>query len=149
MADRMAAEGVTDSPREHVAEHIHRYLVSNGDDGFLWGGSPTLLLTTRGRITKRLRRTALIFGRFGEDYVVVASRGGADDHPQWFRNLAVDPEVMIQVKGEIHHGRARIASDEERDELWKLMVAIYPSYDDYRARTSREIPVVVIEVDRA
>ena len=145
----MAEEEIVDSPREMVSDHLRRYLSTDGDDGYLWRGSPTLLLTTRGRKTGKLRRTALIFGQRGEDCVVVGSRGGADAHPQWFLNLSAEPEVVIQIKGAVHRGRARIATGPERAQLWKLMCSIYPSYEEYQQKTSREIPVVVIETVRS
>lgn len=76
-----------------VARHIREYVETDGRKGHRWNGVPTLLLTTRGRRTGKLRRTALIYGRDGDAYVVVASRGGARHHPQWYLNLAPDPEV--------------------------------------------------------
>lgn len=128
-----------------VREHLHRYVATDGENGHEWRGAPTLLLTTRGRRSGNLRRTPLIYGRAGEDYVVVASKGGTPQHPGWFFNLAADPEVVIQVMGDEMPARARVAEGGERDRLWGLMTGIWPAYDDYQARTSREIPVVVLE----
>lgn len=144
----MEDEPVIDSPREMVSEHINRYVTSDGNDGFLWHGAPTLLLTTRGRVTKALHRTALIFGRRGDDIILVASRGGAPQHPQWFENLRVDARVRVQIKSETMAATARVAEFEERHDLWALMCAIWPMYNEYQRKTEREIPIVVITPDR-
>ena len=134
-----------DSPTQWVREHTQRYLETAGEDGYLWRGVPTLLLTTRGRRSGQMRRTALIFGRDGDTYVVVASRGGAPEHPLWYLNLCDSPAVEVQVKDERFRARARPATADERPRLWRLMADIWPAYDEYQTRTPREIPVVVIE----
>jgi deazaflavin-dependent oxidoreductase (nitroreductase family) len=134
-----------DSARDWVAEHTRRYVESGGKDGYMWRGVPTLVLTTRGRKTKRLRRNALIFGRHGDAYVVVASYGGAPDHPLWYRNLVAEPQVTIQVGPDVMTGTARDATKAEKAALWPQMVDIWPAYDEYQARTDRDIPVVIIE----
>ncbi len=142
----MEKDDVIDSPREKVSDHIRRYLNSDGDDGYLWNGVPTLLLTTRGRKSERLRRTALIFGKNGDNYLIVASKGGAPQNPLWFENIIAEPKVTIQVKGEVSRGHARLATPQERASLWSIMTDIWPAYDEYQAKTTREIPLVVIEV---
>jgi len=126
-------------------EHAKRYAATNGEDGFLWNGVPTLLLTTTGRKTGEQRTTPLIFGQDGDKYLVVASRGGAPTHPKWYLNLSEQPEVELQVKGDKFKARARAANDAEKPALWKIMSAIWPAYDEYQTRTKREIPVVVFE----
>ena len=126
-------------------EHVRRYRETDGEVGYLWNGVPTLLLTTTGRRTGEPTTTPLIFGRDGDDYVVVASKGGAPAHPGWYRNLSKDSEVELQVKGKRLRGRARTAAGEERERLWRLMAEIWPAYDEYATRTDREIPVVVVE----
>ena len=136
---------VTDSPVSHVAEHTRRYLESGGEDGHEWRlGVPTLLLTTVGRKSGVKRRTALIYGRDTEDYVVVASQGGAHRPPAWYLNLEANPEVEIQVLDAVLPAVARTATGEERERLWALMRQIWPAYDEYQTRTDREIPVVVL-----
>jgi deazaflavin-dependent oxidoreductase (nitroreductase family) len=105
----------------------------------------TLLLTTTGRRSGQARTTPLIYGRDGDRYVVVASRGGAPQHPAWYENLAAHPEVTVQVMADRFKARARTASAAERPALWKTMAAIWPPYDEYQAKTSRTIPVVVLE----
>ncbi len=86
----------------------------------------------------------LVYGHFDGDYVVIASKGGTLRHPGWFHNLVANPDVTVQVADEVFEAEARVASDEERSDLWSRMREIYPPYDDYQARTPREIPVVVL-----
>lgn len=126
-------------------EHVRRYEETDGEVGYIWNGVPTLVLSTTGRTTGETRKHALIFGRDGDDVVVVASKGGAPDHPQWYKNLVADPKVWVQIKGERCEGIARTADPEEKARLWPTMTALWPPYDDYEARTERDIPVVVIE----
>ena len=99
-------EQVVDSPTAWVAKHINEYVASGGEKGHTWQGVPTLLLTTRGRKSRKLRRTALIYGRDGNSYVVVASIGGAPKHPLWYLNLVANPKVELQVGPEIIPARA-------------------------------------------
>lgn len=141
-----ASEQVLDSPEGWVAEHIHRYVETDGAEGHEWRpGVFTLLLTTRGRRTGKLRRTALIYGRDGDDYLVVASQGGAPEHPAWYLNLLAEPQVQVQVGGEKFIARARTAGPAEKPRMWRTMTGIWPAYDGYQAKTDREIPVVVLE----
>jgi deazaflavin-dependent oxidoreductase (nitroreductase family) len=112
-------------------------------------GAPTLLLTTRGRKSGRLHRTALIYGRDGDDYVVVGSDGGSAKHPNWYLNLAENPDVGVQVSADRFAGRARTATARERPALWERMVAIFPQYAEYQQKTTREIPIVIIERSHA
>ena len=114
---------VVDSPVGWVNQHIRGYVESDGEKGHRWRGVDTLLLTTRGRKSGKLRRTALIYGRDGDRYVVVASKGGAAKHPQWYLNLATDPEVSVQVGAEKFTARARTAGAEEKPALWRTMTA--------------------------
>ena len=137
--------GPRQRPPGWQAEHARRYLETNGEDGHIWEGVPTLLLTTVGRRSGKPFTTPLIYGESDGRYLVVASRGGAPEHPQWYRNLVANPDVEVQVKADKFRARARTATAEEKSPLWKLMAAIWPSYDDYQARTEREIPVVILE----
>ncbi len=134
-----------DSARDWVAEHARRYVATDGADGHLWRGYPTLVLTTTGRRSGRPRRQMLIYGRDGDRYLVVASMGGADRHPQWYRNLLAHPEVQVQVRAERFTARARPATPAEKPRLWRLMADLYLPYEAYQARTSRAIPVVILE----
>jgi deazaflavin-dependent oxidoreductase (nitroreductase family) len=126
------------------AEHVRRYQETNGEVGYLWNGVPTLLLTTTGRRTGLARTIAIIFGRDGDDYLLVASKGGAPQHPDWYLNLTAKPEAEIQVRGEHLPVVARTASDDEKPRLWRIMTEVWPNYDVYQTRTERVIPVVVL-----
>lgn len=141
----MADEQVIDSPRGWVADHIREYVGTDGAKGHEWRGVKTLLLTTRGRKSGQLRRTALIYGQDGGNYLVVASRGGAAKHPLWYENLVADPHVRVQVGADKFNARARPASPDEKRRLWPVMTAIWPAYDEYQTKTDRDIPVVVLE----
>jgi deazaflavin-dependent oxidoreductase (nitroreductase family) len=125
-------------------EHVRRYQETDGEVGYLWNGVPTLLLTTTGHKTGRARTTPLIFARDGEDYLVVASMGGALTHPYWYVNLTSNPEAEIQVRAEHRTVTASTASAEEKPRLWDIVRAQWPNYDVYQSRTEREIPVVVL-----
>ena len=138
-------EPVTDSPTGWVAKHVGQYVDSDGKKGHRWSGVDTLLLTTRGRSTGTLRRTALIYGRDRGRFVVVASNGGAKSHPNWYQNLAADPHVFVQVAEERFEALARTATARQKPRLWRLMVSIWPEYEKYQTRTTREIPVVILE----
>ncbi|MFF8609546.1 nitroreductase family deazaflavin-dependent oxidoreductase [Streptomyces sp. NPDC015346] len=137
-------EEITDSPDAWVARHIRRYVETSGRAR---PGMNDLLLTTRGRKSGKLRRTALLHVRDGDRYVLVASNRGADRHPAWYLNLTANPDVTLQVGPKTFPATARTATPDERPRLWALVVAAMPSYQDYQEATDREIPVVV--VDRA
>ena len=130
--------------RPWVREHLERYLQTDGEDGHIWRGVPTLLLTTTGRKSGEPHTTPLIYGEDAGRYVVVASRGGAPSHPQWHRNLDANPSVGLQVAAQKFQATARTASPDEKPALWALMTGIYPPYDEYQAATEREIPVVIL-----
>jgi deazaflavin-dependent oxidoreductase (nitroreductase family) len=135
-----------DSTQLFGPEHVARYLETNGEEGYTWrNGTTILLLFTRGRKSGEERINPLIFQPHGDDFLVVASKGGTDQPPAWFLNLEAEPEAEIQVKGDRFPVRARVATAEEKPEMWAKMTAVWPDYDDYQARTSREIPVVVLE----
>lgn len=136
---------ITDSPVGWVAKHVRRYVESDGRRGHRWHGVDTLLIATRGRRTGVLRRTALIYGRDGDRYIVVASNGGRDHHPNWYLNLRHTPTVEVQVGAERLQAYTRPATEQERPGLWAHMTSIWPEYNVYRRKTDREIPVVVIE----
>jgi len=128
------------------ADHVREYVATDGRKGHEWRpGVPTLLLTTKGRRTGQARRLGLIYGRDGDSYVVVASKGGDPRHPLWYENLVADPNVRVQVLGDRFDARARVASPAERSRLWPAMTRIWPAYEQYQQRTDREIPVVLLD----
>ncbi len=108
-------------------------------------GAPVLLLTTTGRRSGQRRTAPLIYVRDGDRLVVIASKGGMDHHPLWYRNLIANPDVEVQVGREVQAMRARTADPDEKAALWPRAVAVYPDYADYQARTTRDIPVVILE----
>lgn len=127
-------------------EHIRRYRETDGEVGHDWRrGTKILLLTTKGRSTGEPRTAPLIYGDAGDDYVIVASKGGAPEHPGWYQNLDKEPQVELQVKGDVFPARARTATGDERARLWKVMTQEWPDYDEYQKKADREIPVVVLE----
>jgi deazaflavin-dependent oxidoreductase (nitroreductase family) len=139
------SEEVFDNPTGWVARHIQRYVASGGTRGHTFNGNDALLLTTRGRRTGRLRRTALYYGRDGERYVLVATAvpGGGD--PWWYLNLLADPVVGVQVRSEIFAALATPATASERPRLWALMVDLVPKYLVYEKRAGRDLAIVVVE----
>ena len=127
-------------------EHVRRYEETNGEVGHDWeGGAPCLILTTTGRKTGQERKFPLIYQEHDGSYVIVASNGGAPQHPGWYLNLRANPEVKVQVKGDRFTARARTATAVERARLWPKMTNVWPDYDEYQTKTDREIPVVVLD----
>ncbi len=126
-------------------EHVKRYEETDGKVGHEWNGATCLVLTTTGRKSGQPRKVPLIYGRDGDDLLVVASMGGAPRHPTWYLNLSEKPEVQVQVLGDKFPARARTASNEEKPRLWKIMTKDWPNYDVYQERTDRDIPLVVLE----
>ena len=127
-------------------EHVERYRETDGAEGHDWqGGTSVLILETKGRKSGEPRPTPLIYGQNGDDYLLVASKGGSDTPPAWYLNLQENPEVDVQVKGDRFKATARTATDEEKPRLWEIMVEEWPAYNDYQDKTDREIPVVILE----
>jgi deazaflavin-dependent oxidoreductase (nitroreductase family) len=126
-------------------EHVRRYEETDGAEGHMWNGAPILILTTKGARTGEARKHALIYGEDGDRYLVVGSRGGAPEHPQWYRNLRAHPDVEVQVLGDKFAATARTATPEEKPRLWRIMTKVWPAYDSYQERTDRAIPVVILE----
>jgi deazaflavin-dependent oxidoreductase (nitroreductase family) len=126
-------------------EHVRVYRETGGERGYSWRkGTTILLLTTKGRSSGKERTTPLIHRVDGDRWVIVASKGGAPDHPGWFKNLEADPEAEIQVKDEVIPVRASVAEGDERERLWSEMVDAWPDYEDYKKKTDRQIPVVIL-----
>ena len=125
--------------------HVARYRETDGAVGYFWNGATCLLLTTTGRKSRAPKTVPLIFAADGDRAILVASKGGAPEHPHWYRNLAADPSVEVQIQGDRFTARARTVEGAERSRCWALAVAQWPNYDDYVKRTSRVIPVVVLE----
>ncbi len=139
---------VQDSALEWVSKHTRQYVESDGKIGHMWNGVRCLVLTTTGRTSGDKRRNALIYGVDGDKYVIVGSKGGDKHHPHWFLNLIADPNVRVQVGAEKFDATADVASPEEKQRLWPMMVEIWPDYDKYQEKTFRDIPVIVLERSR-
>ena len=146
---------MTDLPEglpQWIADHVKLYL-EDPEKGHMWDSSaaggtgllPTLLLATTGRKSGEEKMLPLIYGPAGDDYVIIASKGGFPSHPAWYLNLVDNPSCRIQVGADHFNVRARTAEGEERETLWQAMAEIYPPYNDYQAATDRKIPVVVLE----
>jgi F420H(2)-dependent quinone reductase len=127
-------------PRANVA--VYRW--SKGRLGGKIQDLPVLILHTVGRKTGKPRQSPVLYVQDGENYAIVASRGGSDAPPAWWLNLQTKPEATIEIKGTRRPVSARIATAEEKDRYWPRLVAGYPFYNDYQARTAREIPVIVL-----
>lgn len=126
-------------------EHVERYIETDGAEGHEWQpGVFTLLLTTTGRRSGEPYTTPLIYVRDGDDYIIVASKGGADAHPDWYRNLDAHPEVTIRVGADVLEGAAATIDADRRARVWPRLTEVWPDFDDYAASTDREIPVVAI-----
>jgi deazaflavin-dependent oxidoreductase (nitroreductase family) len=137
---------MSDSPDDDLfgAEHVRVYRETGGARGYNWRGTKILLLTTTGRKSGEERTTPLIHGRDGDRWVVIASKGGAPDHPAWYKNLEANPEATIEVEDDRVPVVATTAEGDERGRLWSLLTESWPAYDDYQGKTDREIPVVVL-----
>jgi proline iminopeptidase len=139
---------------EWMRDHATRYISSGGTDGHMYRTSlpdraemvvPSLLLTTAGRKSGERFIFPLFYGRVGDSYFIVASKGGAPEHPGWYRNILANPDVEIQVGTATMRARARTAAGEERARLWEKALEFWPPYSEYQRKTEREIPVVVLD----
>jgi deazaflavin-dependent oxidoreductase (nitroreductase family) len=135
-------DDAAESPIRWVRDHVRRYEESGGTEATDWEGAPCLLLTYRGRRSGVLRRTALICGQDGADFVVVASKGGYSVNPLWYESIAVNPDVTVRFRTEVFPARAETVEPGERAGLWPMMTKIWPAYDDYQGKTDRLIPLV-------
>lgn len=133
------------SPSSRAAEQVREYEASGGQRGNTMRGVPVVILWTRGRTTGAIRKTPLMRVRDGDRYAVVASMGGAPEHPQWYRNLLADPHVGLQDGPEVRDYVARTATPEEKAEWWPKATAVWPDYDSYQRKTEREIPLVILD----
>lgn len=125
-------------------EHVRRYEATGGKVGHDWNGASCLVLHTIGRKSGEARKFPLIYGRGGADYVVVASKGGAPQHPGWYLNLQAHPDVAIQVWDKVIPVTARTGTAADKGRVWPTMTAQWPAYDQYQAKTHRDIPVVLL-----
>jgi deazaflavin-dependent oxidoreductase (nitroreductase family) len=125
--------------------HTIVYRATGGKVGGGMGKARVLLLTTTGRKSGQPRTQPLLFARAGNGYVLIASKGGAEHDPLWYRNLQATPTAEVQIGRKKERVRARDAEGEERERLWRALADLYPGYDKYAQKTSRTIPVVLLE----
>ncbi|MEU2434232.1 nitroreductase family deazaflavin-dependent oxidoreductase [Streptomyces sp. NPDC007861] len=135
-------DSVEVSPSGWVAQQARLYEESGGTKGATMHGAPCLLLDYQGRRSGTWRRTVLIYGRDGGDYLIVGSNGGAARHPLWYLNLRDEPDVWLRVGEERFPARAETLSPQEKARVWPHLVGVFGPYADYQARTERDIPVV-------
>jgi deazaflavin-dependent oxidoreductase (nitroreductase family) len=146
-----APRGLNSPQTEHIIKWMSRaqswvYQKTGGKlGGTFLQGAPVALLTTTGRKTGQARVSPLLYLRDGGRVVLVASKGGAADHPMWYLNLKANPEVSVQIKDEVLQLTARDATEEERARYWPKLVKMYTSFDDYQSWTDRVIPVVICD----
>lgn len=125
--------------------HSGIYKLSRGRLANTYMGAPIALVESTGRKSGKVRTHPLICNEDGDDLVIIASKGGIDKHPAWYRNLLAHPETNAWWKGRKRRVRAHEAEGAERDRLWRMMVDSYPPYAEYQARTERQIPVIVLK----
>ncbi len=138
-------DGVTDTFNDFNRAIVEEFRANAGAVGGQFAGAPMILVNHRGATTGTAYTNPLVYTRDGDNYVVIASKGGAPDDPQWFRNLVADPDVTVEVGTETFPVRARVAEGDERARLWRAMADRMPGFDEYAANTTRQIPVVVFE----
>lgn len=138
----MSEQTVKTSPVKWVADQARVYEESGGTKGTTVLGAPCLLLDYRGRRSGEVHRTVLIYGRDGDDYLIVASNGGSDRHPLWYRCIEENPDVTVRVGVERFPARAQTLSPQEKARVWPHLVEVFARYDAYQKGTSRDIPVV-------
>lgn len=134
-----------------IQQHLDLYR-EDPEAGHMWdstvvggpGKLPCLLLTTTGRKSGKKRTLPLLYGKDDGDFVIIASKGGAPNHPAWYLNLRDNPQVEVQVAADTFSARAETIEGERRQKLWDLMVEIWPDYKNYQQKTDRQIPVVVL-----
>jgi deazaflavin-dependent oxidoreductase (nitroreductase family) len=132
--------------RRLMGGHTVLYKLTRGVVGHrIPGVGPMLLLNHTGAKSGTKRTSPLLYGRDGDAYVIVASKGGNPKNPAWFHNLRANPDTTVQVGSRTIPVRARVASDEERGRLWDMMVDTYSGYAGYQERTDRKIPLVLLE----
>ncbi|UOZ07102.1 nitroreductase family deazaflavin-dependent oxidoreductase [Amycolatopsis sp. WQ 127309] len=134
------------SPSERVREQVERYEATGGREGGTLEGRPVVILTTTGAKTGKVRKTPLIRIEHDGVYAVVASAGGAPEHPAWYRNILADPLVRVQDHDDVRAVRAREVHGDEKDRWWRIAETFWPHFPEYRAKAAgREIPIVVLE----
>ena len=124
---------------------IEEFRANEGKVGGMFAGAPMILITHKGAKSGKVYTSPLVYTRDADNVVIIASKGGAPEDPQWFRNLVANPDVTIEIGTEKYAGHARVAAGAERDRLFRAQADLMPNFDEYASKTTRTIPVVVIE----
>ena len=124
---------------------IEEFRANEGKVGGMFAGAPMILITHKGAKSGKEYTSPLVYTRDADNVVIIASKGGAPEDPQWFRNLVANPDVTVEIGTERYAGHARVAAGAERDRLFRAQADRMPNFDEYASKTSRTIPVVVIE----
>ena len=134
------------SPTEWVRNQVELYESSGGTEGTSLNGLAVIIVTNKGRKTGAIRKTPLMRVADGDNYVLVASRGGAPTNPVWYHNLQADPNVEIRDGVDVHSMKVReVEESAERQRLWDIAVEAFPPYQEYQDKTDRSIPVFIAE----
>lgn len=142
-------ELATDNPSEWASKHIEQYLASDGEKVDHRLADNMILLYTKGRKTQKVRRTPIVHLPDGDDLIVIASKGGAPRHPEWFLNLRDDPQVWVRHKSDVFEAGAEILEGEEYEEMWRRITDWAPGFQEYQDGTERQIPLVRLTPVRA
>ena len=124
---------------------INEFRANNGKVTGTFAGRPVVLLTTTGAKSGQQRTTPLVYTTDGDNLVIIASKGGAPTNPAWYHNIVANPTVTVELPGETYQARARVAQGEERERLYNAQAALMPAFAEYQEKTSRQIPVIVLE----
>jgi deazaflavin-dependent oxidoreductase (nitroreductase family) len=124
---------------------IEEFRANEGKVGGMFAGAPMILITHKGAKSGKEYTSPLVYTRDADNVVIIASKGGAPEDPQWFRNLVANPDVTVEIGTEKYAGHARVAAGAERDRLFRAQADLMPNFDEYASKTTRTIPVVVIE----
>ncbi len=134
------------SPSKWVSDQVEIYESSGGIEGTTMNGLPVIIVTNRGWKTDSIRKTPLMKVMDGKKYILVASNGGASNHPSWYKNIKKEPKVQIQDGPTIYHMKANEVTDTiTKNRLWEIMEKAFPPYRDYKNNTTRDIPVFLAE----
>ena len=133
------------SPDKRAREQVELYESSGGTEGLTLRGKPVVILTTKGAKSGRLRKIPLMRVEHDGSYAVVASLGGAPQHPVWYHNIVANPRVSLQDGPEVKDYAAREVTGDEKAEWWRKATAVWPAYDAYQEKTDREIPLFVLD----
>ena len=152
MSDETAA-AIRETRKDWISEHREMYLRSGGAEGHVMDltavGGPSFathcMIKYKGRKSGKTFITPLIYGDIGGEVVIVASKGGADQHPEWYLNIRASDEVEFQIATQAFRATWREPQGAERDKVWNFMVDVFPSYANYQASTDRQIPLVMMK----